>query len=609
MKSNLSTPNDVQRDLNEAELLKRLLREIYPYRKIFVFALILYLPLVGAQLAQPVVIGRLIDDGIKALNASRISMWAGAFLGLVVLHATSQMAQLYLLQRMGQGAIRDLRQRLFDKIQRLPMRVFDRMPLGRLMTRVTNDVESLSELFTSGAVQIVGDVLFLAGTAFLLASINLSLFGRALIVAPFLFVGIVFFRRAARAAFQRVREKLSNINTETQEFLSGLEVIQLFALGESIESEFAIENEGYMRANNKAIILDAGIYAFVDALSTLTAASIMWAATGMDFSSGFSVGVLVTFIDALSRFFHPLRELSNKYTVIQRALVSADRVYELEDMEDEEGLEKSEKFLVKKFDTPAPNFQGEIEFKSVSFRYEKDTPILKDVSITIKHGERVALVGRTGSGKSTVAKLLQRQYEIQAGRLLIDGKPLQEISVESWRSELAVVPQDGYLFAGTIGSNLRLGRASASDEELSLTLVELGLNELVERHGGLGAVVDAGGKNFSQGERQLLALARAFIAKPNMLILDEATASVDLESERKIQKATEQVLSGQSALVIAHRLNTIQSADRIIVMSAGKVVEEGSHEELMALEGEYAKLVEIQMSEDSKSQLVLDEKL
>lgn len=575
-------------DRGDAVTLRRLFTEIRPDRSFFLAALVLYVPILSAQLGQPLIIGLAMDKGATPKDLGALTFWAGMFLLAVFAQSVAEMGQLYLMQRMGQQAVRRLRARLFAKIQRLQISYFDHMPLGKVMTRVTNDVESLAELFSSGAVRIVGDLLLLAGTLVLLFVYDWKLALAACTTLPVLVIGVQLFRVRARKAFRRVRALLSALNGYLQEHLSGMHVVQLFGQGRRVIAKFEVENRGYMLANREAIALDAGIYAFVDAMYTVTVAIVLLVATGLHEQDWLTIGVLVTFVEALGRFFMPIRELSNKYTIIQSALASAERIYELEDTEE----------TITTPDEPAPAvFARELTFEDVVFRYGDGPDILKGLSFTVKHGERVAIVGHTGAGKSTIVKLLDRTYDIDEGHIRLDGVDIREMELTGLHELSVAVPQEVFLFSGTLRENIAYGNNDVDDERLRAAAEACQADRVLDRHGGLDGKVTERGQNLSLGERQLLALTRALVTDPPILILDEATASVDRETERRLQAATERLIEGRTALIVAHRLSTIESCDRIMVLHKGKLVEEGSHDELMASGGRYATLVELQRRE------------
>lgn len=575
-------------ETSDWETAKRLYTEIRPDRSYFYFALALYGPILLMQLAQPLIIGKAVDEGYRALSLEGITLWAGMYVGSVAILSFFEIGQLYVMQLMGLRAVRSLRNRLFAKIQRLPMSYFDYVPLGKVMTRVTNDVESLSELFSSGAVRIVGDILFLAGTLVMLFVVDWQLSLTTLLVIPILVIGVQYFRVRARVAFRRVRTILSRINAYLQEHLSGMHIVQIFEQQGRVKDNFYTENRGFMLANRSAIAIDAGVYAFVDAMSTVAVAVVLLVGAGLQNAGALTLGVLVAFIDALGRFFFPIRELSNKYTVIQSAFASAERIYELEDHEEE--IEE----------TAAPFdaiFEETLRCEEIDFQYVEDAPVLRNLSFTVKKGERVAIVGHTGSGKSTIVKLLSRTYDVTKGRITLDGIDIKEMKLGQLRKLFTSVPQDVFLFSGTIRSNLSFGRQDIADDDLQAAIKLCQAELILERHGGLDGEVTERGQNMSLGERQLLALVRALVTDPPILILDEATASVDRDTERRLQAATQKLMENRTAIIVAHRLSTIRNCDRILVLHHGCVKEEGSHDELMALGGFYAKLVALQERE------------
>jgi ATP-binding cassette subfamily B protein len=486
---------------------------------------------------------------------------------------------------MGQRAVLSLRMKLFAKIQRLPMAYFDRMPLGRIMTRVTNDTESVAELFSSGAVSIVGDLLFLVGTLAMLLIVDVELSLATLTTIPVLALGVQWFRLRSRIAFGKVRAALSQMNGTLQEMLSGMPIVQLFAQGPRMRAQFEAENKAYMLANREAISLDAGVYAFVDAIGTIAVAVALAAGGVLADKGALTIGVLITFIEALGRFFLPIRELSNKTTVIQSALVSAERIVELE----------SEAETITAPAAPRPAvFRSELRFEGVHFRYGGGPEVLKGVSLSVKKGERIAIVGHTGAGKSTVVKLVPRLYDVTGGRITIDGVDIKEMDPRVLRKMTTAVPQDVFLFAGTLRDNLAFARPEASDDEIMRAVRACQAEQVLKKHGGLDGKVAERGQNLSLGERQLLALARALVTDPPILILDEATASVDRSTERLLQVATERLIEGRTAMIVAHRLSTIERCHRIFVLHRGELVEEGTHAELVAKRGVYATYVDLQ---------------
>ncbi|HEY1097300.1 MAG TPA: ABC transporter ATP-binding protein, partial [Myxococcota bacterium] len=522
-----------------------------------------------------------------------VTLWAAVFVVVVALRASIEAGQGLMMQHLGQASVRKLRVRLFDKLQRLPMAYFDKQPLGRLMTRVTNDTESVAELFSSGAVSLVGDVLFLVGTIVMLFLVDVELSLWSLVTLPPLAIGIQWFRRRAKLAFGRVRTAVAQLNATLQELISGMAIVQVFSRVDVAKRRLDNDNAAYTLANKEAIFLDAGIYSFVDAISVIAIAITLAAAhhagvAGVDVGGVLSLGVLVAFVDALGRFFAPIRELSNKTTVIQAALVAAERIVELES--------EHESIVAPAAPKPA-TFAHELRFDDVHFRYGAGPEVLKGLSFVVKKGERVALVGHTGTGKSTVVKLVPRLYDVVAGHIRLDGVDIRELDPRALRRLTTAVPQETFLFQGTIRENLGFGAPDADDDRLLRAARACCADDVIARHGGLDGKVSERGHNLSLGERQLLALTRALVSDPPIVILDEATASVDRETERRLQRAQEELIAGRTAVIVAHRLSTIEKCDRIILMHEGRVLEEGSHHELMGKNGRYAALVELQRSQ------------
>lgn len=588
-----STPTAPAKSGGDWALFVRLLRELSPHRVLMTVAVALYVPLTLLSVVQPLVIGRAIDEGYRPKDLGAVATWAGVFVAVVVLRGLVEAGQGLMMQYLGQSSVRRLRVRLFDKLQRLPMAFFDKQPLGRLMTRVTNDTESVAELFSSGAVSLVGDILFLIGTFVMLLLVDVKLSLASMVTLPPLFVGIQWFRRRAKVAFGRVRTAVSQLNATLQELISGMAIVQVFSRVDHAKARVDNDNAAYTLANKEAIFLDAGIYSFVDAISVIAVAITLAAAhqvgvAGVDVDGALSLGVLVAFVDALGRFFVPIRELSNKTTVIQSALVAAERIIELEN--------EPETILAPAVPKPA-RFEHELRFTDVQFRYGTGPEVLKGLSFVVKKGERVALVGHTGTGKSTVVKLVPRLYDVTGGSISLDGVDIRELDPRSLRRLTTAVPQETFLFQGTIRENLGFGAPGASDERLMAAARACCADDVIARHGGLDGAVTERGHNHSLGERQLLALTRALVSDPPIVILDEATASVDRETERRLQRAQEELIAGRTAVIVAHRLSTIEQCDRIILMHEGRVLEEGSHQQLMASNGRYAALVELQRSQ------------
>jgi ATP-binding cassette subfamily B multidrug efflux pump len=553
--------------MNDQSFIKSLLRDLMPAKKFLFLGILLYIPVTFLSVIQPMIIGVAVQNMLNTGNA--ILLYSLLFFLSSLMLALCELLQGYFLQLVGQKLVFDLRKRAFSKVQKLSMGFLDSMPVGKLLTRLLNDPESVGELFSMGAVQIVADSLFLLGTLIMLFMVDIKLSLYASLSLPFLAIGIYFFRYFIKITYIKAREVLSNLNGYLQEYLSGIATVQLSGRLTDIQKDLQKHNQIYLETNQRAIFLDAAVYSFIDAISYIACALVLWGGFNLRLEHALSLGILVAFLEALSRFFQPMRDFSNRYAILQSALVSLDRIYQLflwpEEIDNNYGAIK---------------FNEQIQFDHVSFAYPNGAA-LKDISFTIKKFERIALVGHTGAGKSTVIKLLNRFYKVNSGRILIDGKNIDSYSLEETRRLISVVPQEIFLFHGTLRENLAFGKANASDEELWHALELVQMADFIRLKGGLKSQVLAKGQNFSQGERQLLAIGRAIVTDPPILILDEATASVDTRTEKRLQEATKALLKNRTALVIAHKLSTIMDADRILVFKEGQLVEEGTHDELL----------------------------
>ncbi|MCA9508995.1 MAG: ABC transporter ATP-binding protein [Myxococcales bacterium] len=570
--------------MHDFDLIKRLIADLRPYKYFLTLGLILYVPLTLLNVLQPVIIGWAVSYGMLNGSFEKIISFALLFLLVVGLLAIVEWGQGYFLQVVGQSLIKDLRQKAFKKVQHLQMGFLDNTPVGKIITRLTNDAESAAELFSMGAIQIVGDLLFLAGTFVMLFFVDLHLSFYSMMILPILFLGIYFFRNWTKRAFISVRGVLSNLNAYLQEYLSGIATVQGAGRLQDSAHEFKKFNQEYLVANRQAILLESAIYSFVDALSYCASAAVLWGAFNLKQDSVLAIGVVVAFLEALSRFFQPIRELSNRFAVFQSAMVSLDRIYQLLEWPEEDDEAQEHK----------AHFNSEIEFSQISFAYQNGKRVLHNVNLKIKKGEHIALVGRTGAGKSTIIKLLNRFYQLSEGKIFIDGKDLNHMSLRDVRTLISVVPQEVFLFQGTIKDNLSFAKKNVSDEEIWQALHTVQLEALIQKRGGLLAAVEVRGLNFSVGERQLLAFARALIANPPIIVLDEATASIDARTEWRLQKATKKLLEDRTALIIAHRLATVMDCDRIVVFDKGQIAEQGTHQQLIAKDGIYAHSLRLQ---------------
>jgi len=592
-----------------ASLDGRRLRGLLPYlgrdRRRLVLSLLLLIPLALAGAIQPVLVGQAISvlrkepsvlpwlNGLPTAEALRLLV--GLLLAAVVLRLGLQGTQSFNVQVVGQRLTARIRDDLFRHAMELSLRFHDRTPVGKLLTRLTSDVEALAEVFGSGAVGVLADLVSLLVIAITMLTIEWRLGLLLLITQMPVTWGILWLQKRYRKANYRVREELGQLNADLQENLQGLEVVQMFRR-EAVNSErFARTTDRYRQAVTGTILYDSAISAFIEWVALGAVALVLalggWMVTG----GAIDLGTLTTFILFSQRLFDPLRQMAERFTQIQGGLTAVERIGELL----EEPLEISElpaeqRSLAASHGASLSRSPGAITFENVSFAYRSDDPILQDLSFRIEPGEHVALVGPTGSGKSTVIRLLCRLYEPQQGRILLDGVDIRELPIASLRRRLGVVLQDTFLFSGSVADNLRLD-APVSDAELAQTCRDLGLDPLLARlESGLSTELRERGANLSSGERQLLAVARVAIRDPSVLVMDEATAFLDPSTEATLQRDLERLLHGRTAVVIAHRLATVEAADRILVLRRGRLIEQGTHRQLRAAGGLYAQLAELQ---------------
>ena len=518
--------------------------------------------------------------------------------GLSVILVVSQLltfVQMYAMQIAGARAMADLRSHVFRFFQQLRLRYYDRTPVGRLVTRATNDVDAVSELFASGGLNAMGDLISLSGVVVMMVALDWRLSIVSFLALPIVGAIVNYVRRRSREAYRDVRARTARLNAFLNEQVNGIAVVQAFVRERAMSDEFDAINIGYRDANKAAIYYEAVLDAAIEMVSTVCVASLLWFA-GLRRVGDHTItfALLVTFTQYIRQFFEPVSLLSQRYTLLQSAMAGAERVFEL--------LDETDVVLaaLPPADCCAPGPSDEaIALEHVDFEYKAGIPVLRDVSFSARKGERIALVGATGAGKTTVASLLLRLYEPQSGAVRVLGCDVRGYEPHELRRNFSVVPQEVFLFPGTVLSNVGISDASPDRARVEEALRRIGAWELfARREGGLEARVDERGQNFSAGERQLIAFARAIYRDAPLLVLDEATASVDSDTEARLQRALEEAIRGRTALVIAHRLSTIRAADRIIVFHKGRVVEIGTHEELIAKEGVYARLYRMQFAHE-----------
>lgn len=562
----------------DVRLLARLWPFVWPHRTLVLFSLVAGTLVAISQVVRPLVVQHAVDQGALQRNAEVLSRGGLLFAVLVVIEAGLVFVQTYSVQVGGARAMAALRQHIFAFLQKLPVRFFDQQPVGRLVTRVTNDTDAILELFASGAFNAVTDVLKLVGIVVVMFSLDYRLSLIAFAAGPPVAVIVILVRRRAREAFREIRAKTARMNATMSEQLAGMTIVQSYGQQEAAAREFDDINLAYRDANMRAIKYDSLQDAAIELVQAACLASVV-------FSLGYresSFGTLFAFAMYLRQFFEPISALAQRYTLLQSAMSGAERVFGLLDVADRDSPPREK--------AAAGDPDVAVALDHVSFAYKPGAPVLNDVSLAARKGEKVALVGATGAGKSTLISLLLRLYDPGEGTIRIFGEDIHGLSREELRSRFSVVPQDVFLFPGTVAENIAAGE-TPDRERVMRCLEQLGALEVfANRSGGIETVVKERGSNFSAGERQLIAFARALYRDAPILILDEATASVDSDTESRLQRALEGLLRGRTALIIAHRLSTVQFADRIVVMRQGAIVEQGTHSALLRQGGYYAKL-------------------
>jgi ATP-binding cassette subfamily B protein len=608
----------------DSRLMRRLLGYVRPYRGMTVAAVALILGGSLLQLIGPLATSIAIDLFVRPPGAAGgispaaiaagealhrfgidpetarlqgVAATALVFLVSIVLAFVCTYWQGRVMQVMGQYIMRDLRGQIFRQLQRLPIAYFDANPVGRLVTRVTTDVDALNELFASGLVAAFGDLVVLAGIVCVLFWLDWRLALIAFAIVPLLFVLTFWFRSRVQLSFREVRVKIAKINSFLQEHITGMSVVQLFGREAEAYGQFSTINDEHREANVRSIYYYAVFFPGVELVSTLGLGLLLWYGGGRVTTGFASVGALVAFFQYAQRFYQPLSDLAEKYNILQGAMAASERIFELIDtsvaiVSPEAPYRPGEALGLDRTVSPA---RGAIELAQVTFAYKLGEPVLRDVSFRIEPGQTVAVVGHTGAGKSTLANLLLRFYDVQQGAVKVDGIDVRDWDLSELRKSIALVLQDVFLFSGSIGANIRLGEPSIDAERLRWAAREVHALDFIERlPEGFDTLVQERGAGLSVGQKQLVAFARALAFDPRVLILDEATSSIDTETEQLIQAALERLLVGRTSLVIAHRLSTIQRADKILVLHKGELREQGTHQELLAARGIYHRLYRLQ---------------
>lgn len=575
----------------DLKLIKRLWRFILPYKRLFWFSMLL-LPLQQLfGLAQPYIMKEAIDDYIAGGDLWGLQGMALLFVVALIGEVIVFYFHYYMTMLVAQGCLADLRVAIFSHVQKLPTSYFDRNPVGRLVTRMTTDVDVLQEMFAAGVMTLISDFFMLAWIVVIMFYLHVALALVSLALIPFMLLAINFFRIKARQTYRLIRERIARINAYLGEAIMGMAVIQLFVREQKSYREFDQLNSAHRDALQLSNIYEAALYSMVEAAGSVSVGLLLWYGGGEVLHGVIGIGTLVAFKEYIHRFFVPLRDFSQKYAVMQSAMSSAERIFHL--LDTPVTIASPAKPVI-----PRP-FRGEIAFEDVWFSYKEGEPVLKGISLRVEPGEKVAVVGATGSGKTTTIKLLSRFYDIQRGSVKVSGVDVRDWDLQALRRHIGVVLQDVFLFSGNIRANLCLGDETVPQERIERAA------RYANAAGFIGHLPDTfnaqvreRGSNFSAGQRQLLALARVLVFQPEILVLDEATSSVDTETELLIQDALEKIMRGRTCLVIAHRLSTIRNADRIIVLHRGEVREVGSHAQLLQQRGIYYRLYQLQHAQE-----------
>jgi len=571
----------------DSRLMRRLIVYLLPYRAKVAASVALLFTIAALELVGPIVVQRAIDGPIATGDLSDLWMYVLVFLTSLIVAFGLRYVQVIVMNRVGQEVMARLRVEIFAHIQNMHLQFFDRNPVGRLLTRVTSDVAALNELFTSGVVAIFGDVFTLIGIVAVLFYYSWQLALVTFIVLPFLMYATWLFKIKARESYRAVRKQTARLSAFLQEQITGMAIVQMFAQEAKTQNTFDDINADLRTAHFNSILYYALFFPGVEVLGAISIGLIIWYGGGQIVAGVLTAGALVAYLQLAERFYRPIRDLAEKYNIFQAAMAASERIFDI--------LDTPPAIAAPLKPTHRKHVSGAVSFKNLTFAYKDDDWILKNVNLEVKAGEKIAIVGYTGAGKTSLVSLLCRFYEYQHGTISLDGVELRDWDPVELRSHIGLVLQDVFLFSGTIESNIRLGRRDITSEQVEQAALQVNATRLISRlPQGFKEPVTERGSTLSVGEKQLLSFARALAFDPSVLILDEATSSVDTDTEILIQKALAKLMEGRTAIVIAHRLSTIRHMDRIIVMHKGEIRETGTHDELIAAEGIYFRLYQLQ---------------
>lgn len=563
--------------------LARLARYAAPYRRRAVLSVAAMVVVVLSGLAVPYLLKVAIDGGIRAGDLAVLDLVIAAFVLVSVVNLGASYVQTYLTSWVGEHVVLDLRRTLFAHIQKLSMDFFSRQKTGWIVSRLTNDIDALSQLVTEGVTSLVTNGLTFVGAVVFLFALDWRLALATLGIMPLVVAATLVFRTRSARAYALVRDRVAAVNAHLQESISGVRVLKAFRREAADLEALERANAEYRDVNMRTVVQSGLYFPFVEFMSAVGVVVVLWYGGSLVGRGDLQIGVLVAFIGYLASFFDPLQQLSQLYNTFQASMAAVQKVFTVLDTEPD--------MLDAPDAVPLPEVEGHLELRDVTFGYDEGQPVVRDVSFTVPAGRTVALVGATGAGKSTLVKLLARFYDPQRGAVLVDGHDLRTVTTRSLREQLAVVPQEAFLFSGTVLDNIRFARPSADPAEVKRVARIVGAHDFIcALPDGYDTEVQEGGLGLSTGQRQLISFARALLADPRVLILDEATSSVDAESERRIERAMTVLFSGRTSVIVAHRLSTVRYADEILVVDRGRVVERGTHDELLAAAGRYAEL-------------------